>query len=72
MRTNERREFLSIAEVAAELGVSAVTIRRKIAAGELPAVQLGGSGSSVRVPRDALEGWLWSAPDGTETADADR
>ena len=43
-----------------ELGVSADTIRRKIASGELPAVQLGGSGSRVRVSRAALEEWLTS------------
>jgi excisionase family DNA binding protein len=52
-------EFLSIAEVAMELGVSAPTVRRKIAAGQLPAVQLGGPHSSIRVSRRELEAWLY-------------
>ena len=49
---------MRIGEVARELDVSPDTVRRKIASGELPAVQLGGSGSSVRVSRAALEEWL--------------
>jgi excisionase family DNA binding protein len=52
------RPFLSIAEVAVLLGVSAPTVRRKVADGDLPAVQLGGPGTSIRVPRKALEDWL--------------
>ena len=55
-----QRPYLSIGEVALELGVSAETIRRKIASGELPATQLGGPGSTVRVSRVALEAWLTS------------
>jgi excisionase family DNA binding protein len=34
--------FLTIAQVAALLGVNERTVRRRIAAGQLPAVQLGG------------------------------
>ena len=54
------RPYLRISEVAMELGVSADTIRRKIASGELPATQLGGPGSTVRVSRVTLEAWLTS------------
>ena len=46
----QRSEYLSVAEVASKLGVSAPTVRRKIAEGEIPAAQLGGPGSSVRDP----------------------
>jgi len=56
------RAYLSVSEVALELGVSAPTIRRRIAAGELPAVQLGAAGASVRIPRAALDAWLWAPP----------
>jgi excisionase family DNA binding protein len=63
MRTvDETRYYLSVSEVALRLGVSAATIRRKIAAGELLAVQLGGPGSSVRVPADELTRWLYADP----------
>jgi excisionase family DNA binding protein len=55
-----QRPYWSISEVALELGVSAEIIRRKIASGELPATQLGGPGSTVRVSRVALESWLTS------------
>jgi excisionase family DNA binding protein len=58
-------EYLSVAVAAELLGVSPITIRRRIEAGELPATQLGGPGSTIRIPRDALRAWLWSegAPD---------
>jgi excisionase family DNA binding protein len=54
-----QRAYLSISEVAAELGVSRLTVRRKIETGELPATQLGGPGSSIRIPAEALRAWLW-------------
>ena len=54
----DTRPYLRIGEVARELDVSPDTIRRKIATGELPATQLGGPGSTVRVSRAALEEWL--------------
>lgn len=41
------------------LDVSQITVRRKIESGELRAVQLGGPGSSIRIPRQALERWPW-------------
>ena len=56
-------EYLSIGEVAHELRVSEGTVRRRIRAGELPATQLGGPGSAVRIPRAALDAWLWAAGD---------
>ena len=53
------RDYLSIAEVADQLGVHPNTIRNKIAGGELPATQLGGPGSSIRIPAEAVRAWLW-------------
>jgi excisionase family DNA binding protein len=56
--------LLSVRETAALLGVSEKTVRRLIAAGVLPALQLGGKGSSVRIPADELSEWLESDPQG--------
>jgi excisionase family DNA binding protein len=61
-------EFLTVAEAADLLGVKHQTVRRKIRAGEIPAVQLGGPGSHIRIPRAAFDAWLWSGG----TADASR
>jgi excisionase family DNA binding protein len=54
---------MTVAEAAMECRCSGWTIRRRIAAGELAAVQLGGPGSPIRIPRAALEAWLWAAPE---------
>ena len=56
----DKRPYMRIGEVAETLDVSPDTVRRKIASGELPATQLGGPGSTVRVSRAALEEWLTS------------
>lgn len=56
------REYLTVAEVAVELSCSEPTVRRRVRAGEIPAVRLGGHGSGVRIPRAGLTAWLWSAP----------
>lgn len=53
-------DYLSIADVARMLDVAPITVRRKVESGELPAVQLGGPGSAVRIPRAGLQAWLWS------------
>jgi excisionase family DNA binding protein len=60
--TTCEREWLSVREVAAELGCSEPTVRRRIREGQLPAVRLGGPGSPIRIPRAGLEAWLWSTP----------
>ena len=51
--------LLSIAEVAERLGVSRRTVERKIRAGELPALQLGGPRTPLRVDERELEEWLY-------------
>ena len=56
------REYLTVAEVCEELRCSEPTVRRRIRDGEIPAVQLGGPGSPVRIPRAGLAAWLWSEP----------
>jgi excisionase family DNA binding protein len=60
---DRRGEYLTVGEVAAELHCSEPTVRRRIRAGELPAVKLGsGRNSALRVPRAGLEAWLWTDP----------
>jgi excisionase family DNA binding protein len=56
-----RPDLMTVTEVAMELGVSADTVRRRIRSGELPAVQLGGKGCTLRVDRAELEAWLYQA-----------
>jgi excisionase family DNA binding protein len=54
--------LLSVRETATMLGVTEKTVRRLIAAGRLPALQLGPPGSSIRIPADELDEWLNSEP----------
>jgi excisionase family DNA binding protein len=64
MATIESQKLLSPAEVALRLGVSKITVYRRISDGSLPAVRLGGNGAStpLRVPAGAVEAWLTSDP----------
>jgi excisionase family DNA binding protein len=68
--TSAGHEFLTVNQAADLLDVNPPTIRRKIRDGAIPATQLGGPGSHIRIPRAAFDAWLWSG--GTETADASR
>jgi excisionase family DNA binding protein len=54
-----------VAEVAELLRCSEPTVRRRVREGQLPAVQLGGQGSPLRIARDELDAWLYG-----EKADA--
>ena len=56
-------EFLTAKEAADVCRCSVPTIRRRIAEGQLPAVQLGGRGAGVRIRRDDLENWLFGNGD---------
>ena len=59
MNTLEHPRLLKISETAARLNVSTVTVRRLIRRGDLPAIQLGGKGSAVRVAEAELNQWLF-------------
>jgi excisionase family DNA binding protein len=48
-------KFLTVAEVAAAMRVSKMTVYRLVHAGELPAVRVG---RSFRVPEDAVNEYL--------------
>jgi excisionase family DNA binding protein len=51
-------QFLTVAEVAAMMRVSKMTVYRLVHAGELPAVRVG---RSFRVPELAVNGYLENA-----------
>jgi excisionase family DNA binding protein len=51
-------ELLTVAEVAERLRISRLTVRRRIADGQIPAVRLGGRGTPIRVAASELEDWL--------------
>ncbi len=59
-------EFLTVDEVVELTRLSESSVRRKIASGEIAAVQLGGRKSPLRIPSGALAGWLYDA---TRSAD---
>jgi excisionase family DNA binding protein len=48
-------KFLTVAEVAAAMRVSKMTVYRLVHGGELPAVQVG---RSFRIPEDAVNDYL--------------
>ena len=51
----QHRPLMRPQELAARLGVSVMTVRRLVAAGNLPAVKVGGQ---LRFDADELEVWL--------------
>ncbi len=50
--------FLTVAEVAAIMRVSKMTVYRLVHSGEMPAVRVG---RSFRVPQDAVDAYLKSS-----------
>ena len=54
-----QRRLLTVDQVAERLGVTRRTVERKIAAGVIPALQLGGRRSAIRVDERELEQWLY-------------
>jgi len=56
------QDYLTVATVAELLSVSELTVRRKIAVGEIPAIKLSTDGrGAVRIPEAGLEAWLAGA-----------
>jgi len=58
-----RSELLTVKEAAVRLRLHPLTVRRMIADGRLPAVQLGGRGTSIRVDSDELAAFLFGLPE---------
>jgi excisionase family DNA binding protein len=53
-------ELLTTREVAERLRVTDRTVRNWCSGGLLPAIQLGGRGTHLRIPAAAPERWMWS------------
>ncbi len=53
------RQLLTVRQASARLAISEKSVRRLIARGELPAVQLGGPRNAVRIDAAELEDWLY-------------
>jgi len=53
--TTEQKRFLTVAEVAAELRLTAMTIYDMIRRGKIPATRIGGA---IRIDRDNFNSWL--------------
>jgi excisionase family DNA binding protein len=60
MVTNETTALLRVADVADLLGVSRMTVYRRIHDGSIPAIRLTEPLGVLRVPRDGLERWLYA------------
>jgi len=63
MTTTDQRRLLTIREVMARLDQSEAAVRRHIRAGRIPAVQLGGKGSAIRVDERDLERFVYGPGD---------
>ena len=62
MPTNAtQRRWRTDSETAEPFGINRATAWRKIGAGVIPAVQLGGRQAALRVDADELEAWLTGA-----------
>jgi excisionase family DNA binding protein len=56
---NERQPpLIDIPTAAVRLGVGISTLRRKIAAGDVPAYRMGGPGAAIRLDPVELDAWL--------------
>ena len=60
-RTAERAQLLTAGQVAKRLQISKATISKLVANGELPAIQLCGPGSTIRIDAGELGRWLFGA-----------
>jgi excisionase family DNA binding protein len=62
MQSAERNDLLlTVEQVAARLQISKPTVYRLIANGQLPALQLAGPGSTLRISERELHEWLFGA-----------
>ena len=61
MQTSAPPRLLTVRQVAKRLNLSELTIRRRIARGDIPAIQVGGKHGPVRVNEDELAERLYGA-----------
>jgi excisionase family DNA binding protein len=60
--------MLTVKEAAAQLRVHPMTVRKMITDGRIPAVQLGGPGTSIRIDPAELDAWLYADVGGSFTS----
>jgi excisionase family DNA binding protein len=60
-----RGRLLTVKEAASQLRLHPMTVRKKIERGQIPAVQLGGPGTAVRIAESELEARLYSDSGGS-------
>jgi excisionase family DNA binding protein len=71
MEGHQATRYLTVAQVADRLAVSELTVRRRIATGDLPAIRLARTGrAAIRVPADELDAWLRSVRRGPDSPEA--
>ena len=56
------RQLLTVHEAAGRLRLTERQVRRKIAGGEIRAVQLGGPGCALRIFEEDLQRFIFGAP----------
>jgi excisionase family DNA binding protein len=56
-------ELITVKEAAFMAGVTPMTIWRKVHSGEIPAIQLGGPHTSLRIVKDDYVEWLFGEGD---------
>jgi excisionase family DNA binding protein len=62
MTVLERPRWVTVKEASKRLGLTELTVRRKIQRGELRALQLGGPGCAVRILEDDLHRFIFGSP----------
>ena len=65
----EEPRWLTVKQAARRLGLHEITVRRKIHRGELPALQLGGRGTALRILEDELHRFIYGSPHGEVLSD---
>jgi len=65
LQTAEKDSLLTVEQVAARLQLSKASVYRLIGSGVLPALQLAGPGSSIRIAERELDEWLFGERNGS-------
>lgn len=60
MTRAHRGKLLTVKGAADQLRLHPMTVRKKIDRGQIPAIQLGGPGTAVRIAESELENWLFA------------
>jgi excisionase family DNA binding protein len=70
-KTASSTRFVSLTDLAEELGATSSTVRRWLTEGGVSSYQLGGAGGVVRYRRDEVEEWLTRSGDSDSDSESD-